>query len=148
MSGICTGLASKIEGLRDAPKSTLALPPLRTLSSSADTSATCPQRRSVPLLLDYEPGQLVIFRATKHSARPGPRAEDIHPEEGGEKYRYVVDKFWQVIGVDPEHREVVLATRRGKKRRLPVDHPALRKPNFWERWRYRKQWDWSTPTTD
>lgn len=85
---------------------------------------------------DYKPGDPVIFRVTKQSTDPGPRAVDVHPAPSGETYSYQVDKFWTVSDVQTTGT-VLLVTRRGKQRPVPKDDPRLRHARWWERWFYR-----------
>jgi len=83
----------------------------------------------------YRRGDPVIFRVTKHSYRPGPRARNIHPAPLGESYSYAVDKFWTVaeeLGDDM----LLLRTRRGKIHRIHAQDPQLRHATWWERVRY------------
>lgn len=77
-------------------------------------------------------GDPVVFRMTKRSPAPGPRARAIEPEPGGEDYQYQVDKYWVVAQIQSDGK-LVLRTRRGKSHILPADHPALRKPNLLEK---------------
>ena len=49
----------------------------------------------------YHVGDRVIYRATKRSEHPGPRAADVHPSPKGEEYSYAVDKFW-VVAAEPD----------------------------------------------
>ncbi len=83
----------------------------------------------------YRRGDPVIFRVTKSSYRPGPRARNIHPAPHGESYSYAVDKFWMVVeelGSDM----LLLQTRRGKTHRIHAHDPQLRHATWWERLRY------------
>jgi hypothetical protein len=82
-----------------------------------------------------QPGDHVIYRKTKHSERPGPRAINVHPTPKGEEYVYEVDKFWVVVQV--RDNSIVLATRRGKQHVVDRNNPALRRPNWIERWIYK-----------
>jgi hypothetical protein len=84
----------------------------------------------------FRPGDPVIYRATKHSAHPGPRAQEVTAETYGEGYSYVVDKFWVVAETRPDG-QVVLKTRRGKTHRLSADDPRLRPARWWERLWFR-----------
>ena len=81
------------------------------------------------------PGDWVIYRKTKWSSNPGPRAENIAPASNGDLHTYTVDKFWIVLEIH-DCGEVVVATRRGKQHIISADAPSLRKPNWFERWRY------------
>ncbi len=85
-------------------------------------------------------GDWVIYRKTKHSPVPGPRAENVLPAEHGDDYCYTVDKFWIVTGVLPGGR-LVLKTRRGKTHTVSQADPNLRKANWWERRRYRSRFE-------
>ena len=80
----------------------------------------------------FRRGGRVIFRKSKHSTVPGPRAKDIHPSPHGEDYAYYVEKFWTVAETRPGG-EIVVQTRRGKRHVLRPDDPALRRATWWER---------------
>jgi hypothetical protein len=84
----------------------------------------------------YKPGDPVVFRITKQSTEPGPRAVDIHPAPSGETYSYQVDKFWTVKEIHPDGT-LQLVTRRGKERQVSQDDLRLRRARWWERWLYR-----------
>jgi hypothetical protein len=81
----------------------------------------------------YKPGDRVVFRVSKHSRRPGPRARGIWPAPHGDTYRYQVDKFWVVSEVS-DNGDVIVRTRRGKTRRLAASDLNLRPATWWERW--------------
>jgi hypothetical protein len=83
-------------------------------------------------------GDPVVFRLTKYSTEPGPRARDITPAVHGETYRYVVDKYWSVSAVTADD-QLVLITRRGKTHTVRRDDPRLRKAYWWERWLYGRR---------
>ena len=83
---------------------------------------------------DYKPGNPVIFRVTKQSTDPGPRAVDVHPAQSGETYSYQVDKFWTVREVLDDNLQLV--TRRGKQRLVSKRDIRLRHARWWERWLY------------
>ncbi len=80
----------------------------------------------------FHPGQRVIYRLTKHSTRPGPRAQQIEPAHHGEDYGYFVDKYW-VVAETPDDDTVIVYTRRGKRHELRNDDPNLRAARWWER---------------
>lgn len=84
----------------------------------------------------FRPGDRVIYRKSKHSTSPGPRAADVQPAPRGEYYAYNVDKFWTVSEVKPDGT-IVVRTRRGKEHLLEPDDRALRKARWWERLLYR-----------
>jgi hypothetical protein len=84
------------------------------------------------------PGDPLIYRKPKVSARPGPRARNIQPSENGEEYRYEVDKFWTVADVLNDGR-LRAVTRTGKEVYLSAEDERLRKARLIERLRYRRR---------
>lgn len=80
----------------------------------------------------FRPGDTVVFRMTKISTRPGPRAEEIHPAPHGEWYTYKVDKFWVVVEAHDDGK-LLVQTRRGKQHLIDADSPQLRHARWWER---------------
>jgi hypothetical protein len=86
----------------------------------------------------YKPGDRVVYLATKHSAHPGPRAEDVEPEPHGEGYTYHVKKYWMVTDVTPDGWLTVV-TRRGKHRKVSADDPHLRPARWWELLLFRRR---------
>lgn len=98
-------------------------------------------------LTKFKVGDPVIFRTTKYSTHPGPRARRVMPSPHGEFYTYQVDKFWLVVGsLDDGH--VVVQTRRGKQHTLPADAEDLRAPSWWERLLYRRHFPKLEPVGD
>lgn len=94
------------------------------------------------------PGDRVVYRKTKFSTSPGPRAKEVAPAAHGDLYSYYVDKFWVVTDALPDGR-VRLRTRKGKERVVSVDDPNLRPARWWERWLYRERFraiDAATPS--
>ena len=85
--------------------------------------------------MQLEVGDWVVYRKTKHSTTPGPRATNINPSPGGEEYSYQVDKYW--IGAEVHSDHFVLETRRGKRHEVSKDDPNLRRPSLWQRWWHR-----------
>ena len=81
--------------------------------------------------VEFAPGDWVIYRKSKRSPVPGPRAKQIAPSVHGDDYGYVVDKFWIVQEVLPDGR-LRLRTRRGKDHQIAPDDPNLRRPRWWE----------------
>jgi hypothetical protein len=79
----------------------------------------------------YQPGDRVIYTATKHSSHPGPRAEAVEPEPHGEGYSYNVKKYWRVLDVRADGTLIVV-TRRGKQRSIPASDSHLRPARWWE----------------
>ena len=73
----------------------------------------------------FRPGDRVVYRKTKHTPKPGPRAEQILPASSGETYSYVVDKFWIVDRICDDG-DLLLRTRRGKTHKTRPDDPNLR----------------------
>lgn len=84
----------------------------------------------------YRPGDWVVYRMTKYSTQPGPRAQNVSASRSGEKYGYTVDKFWIVSEVR-EDGKLVLQTRRGKQHIVAADDRDLHLANWWERLYYR-----------
>ena len=93
----------------------------------------------------YSLGDWVVYRKTKYSASPGPRAKEIAPEPNGEAYLYCVEKFWVVASV--ENGRVGLKTRRGKQHTIDSSDPNLRPARWWERLLYRDRFPQSPPVT-
>jgi hypothetical protein len=79
----------------------------------------------------YRPGDRVVYTASKHSRRPGPRAEQLTPERNGEGYFYDVRKYWLVRAVGSDGTLTVV-TRRGKERQISADDRRLRPARWWE----------------
>lgn len=88
----------------------------------------------------FHAGDWVIYRKHKSSTSPGPRAENVHAAQKGNLYRYTVDKFWVVEGLE-EDGQLRLRTRRGKRHSVDASDPALRKAKVWERWIYRTRFE-------
>lgn len=84
----------------------------------------------------FQLGDQLIFRQSKISSHPTPRAKNVRPSRKGDNYSYVVDKFWVVAATLPSG-EIVAQTRRGKQRVLSTDDPNLRRANWLERIVYR-----------
>lgn len=84
----------------------------------------------------YRPGDWVVYRKSKYSTQPGPRAQNVAPARGGDKYAYTVNKFWVVSQVLDDGR-LVLQTRRGKEHIVDPDDHDLHPAHWWERWLYR-----------
>jgi len=83
-----------------------------------------------------EPGDFLIYRKSKASPRPGPRARNVEASEHGDDYYYEVDKFWTLADVLQDGRLVAL-TRTGKRVYLRQEDERLRKAGLLERVRYR-----------
>jgi hypothetical protein len=75
---------------------------------------------------ELEPGDYLIYRKSKASPRPGPRARNVQPAENGDDYYYEVDKFWTVSDVLEDGR-LVAVTRTGKHVYLTPEDERLRK---------------------
>jgi len=80
----------------------------------------------------FKPGDRIVYRQTKHSNHPTPRAVEVRPEPNGEFYTYDVLKYWIVAGVKADG-QILVVTRRGKQRTIQTDDPALRRARWWER---------------
>ena len=91
------------------------------------------------MLRPFAPGDWVIYRKTKHSPHPGPRASNVTPAKAGDLYGYTVDKFWIVRSIDAQ-KNVTLETRTGKQHVVGLDDPALRRASWWQRLRYRSRY--------
>jgi hypothetical protein len=91
----------------------------------------------------YHVGDWVVYRKTKHSASPGPRAKDVSPEPKGEAYSYCVEKFWVVTAIDAGL--LTLATRRGKQHTVSAEDANLRPARWWERLIYRDRFPAAEP---
>jgi hypothetical protein len=87
---------------------------------------------------NIEPGDFLIYRKSKASPRPGPRARNVHPSENGDDYYYEVDKYWTVADVLDDGRLLVV-TRTGKQVCIAPEDENLRKPGWLERFRYRSR---------
>ena len=87
---------------------------------------------------NWVPGQRVVYRKSKRSTTPGPRAASITANPKGEQYSYVVDKFWVVRRV-LESGQLELQTPGGKCHEVPRNDPNLRPASLIERllWRGR-----------
>lgn len=84
-------------------------------------------------MAQFRAGDFVVFRITKFSTDPGPRAKDVHPAPYGETYNYYVDKYWAVQSVSADG-QLDLVTRRGKHHQVPANDPRLRHATLFERW--------------
>ena len=83
-----------------------------------------------------EPGDYVIYRKSKASTRPGPRARNVEAAEKGDDYYYDVDKYWTLADVLSDGR-LVAVTRTGKRVYLAPEDERLRKAGLLARVRYR-----------
>jgi hypothetical protein len=92
----------------------------------------------------YQPGDWVIYRKTKHSLLPGPRAANVNAARFGDGYSYTVDKFWTVREVRSDG-SLLLETRRGKQHSVRPDDPCLRRANLWQRLWYRDRFEAVVP---
>lgn len=71
-------------------------------------------------------GDRIVYRKTKISPLPGPRAYEITGSDKGENYTYLVDKYWVVADVLDDGR-LVAKTRRGKLNYVWPYDPNVRK---------------------
>lgn len=85
-----------------------------------------------------EPGDWVIYRKTKHSEHPSPRASNVSPAPFGEGYSYTIDKYWVVQEVLADG-SLRLRTRRGKEHVVTAEDPRLRRANLLQRLLYRSR---------
>jgi hypothetical protein len=84
---------------------------------------------------EYKRGDRVVYKMSKHSTMPGPRAKDILPAPHGDDYSYQVDKYWVVLEMADEGH-IVVRTRRGKEHVVPATDPNLRPANWLEKLLY------------
>ena len=86
----------------------------------------------------WNPGDWAVYRKSKRSTSPGPRAANVVASQKGESYTYVVDKFWVVESVLPGDR-ILLRTAKGKSHIIDAADPGLRRPSLLQRlfWRHR-----------
>ncbi|WP_461509174.1 hypothetical protein [Rhodopirellula baltica] len=87
---------------------------------------------------EWKPGDWAIYRKSKRSKVPGPRASSVKPNLKGETYNYVVQKFWMVDEVHADGT-LTMRTTRGKTHRVPADDPNLTRPNWFARLRWRER---------
>lgn len=78
-----------------------------------------------------EPGDFLIYRKSKVSQRPGPRARNVQASERGDDYYYEVDKYWTVADVRDD--ELIAVTRTGKQVHLQPQDEHLRKAGLLDR---------------
>ncbi len=83
-------------------------------------------------------GDPIIYRKRKSSERPGPRAKQVFPLKNGDKYHYVVDKFWTVTNIR-EDGSFEVVTRTGKRHKLDQSDPNIHKPRLLEQVIYRSR---------
>ena len=81
-------------------------------------------------------GSPVIYRKTKHSVHPGPRAQSVSPAKHGDSYGYYVEKPWLVLECKSPDT-IIVKTRRGKRIELDANDPNLRPASLLDRLRYR-----------
>ena len=86
----------------------------------------------------WSPGDWAVYRKSKRSTSPGPRAAHVVASSKGEEYTYVVDKFWVVQDLLPEDR-LLLRTAKGKTHVIDSSDPNLRRASWLQRlvWRHR-----------
>lgn len=84
----------------------------------------------------YKPGDHVVYRKTKFSTHPGPRAMRIRGAARGDDYNYVVDKLWTVKAVRRDGMLEVV-TRRGKTHLLSPRDRSLRKASVLDEMKFR-----------
>ncbi len=87
---------------------------------------------------DWSEGDWAVYRKSKVSSSPGPRATNVVASRKGENYAYIVDKFWIVEALLPDGR-LRMRTARGKTHVVRLDDPCLRRPSLVQRlvWRNR-----------
>jgi hypothetical protein len=85
-----------------------------------------------------EPGDFLIYRKTKVSARPGPGARNVQASENGDDYYYEVDKYWRVTDVLDDGR-LVAVTRRGKQVYVTPEDRNVRRAGWFEALWHRRR---------
>lgn len=86
----------------------------------------------------FKRGDWIIYRKTKYSTHPGPRARNVAPTPKGDNYFYNVDKFWIVVEVLPDNMLRAM-TRRHKEVTCKASDPNLRRANWFERFLHRSR---------
>jgi hypothetical protein len=86
----------------------------------------------------FRKGDCVVYRRSKYTTHPGPRAHDVDASEHGDNYHYLVDKFWIVADI-PVEGQLLLRTRRGKTHVVEALDPNLRHATWWDRIRYHRR---------
>lgn len=86
----------------------------------------------------FQKGDWIVFRKTKFSEHPTPRAIEVTPSQQGDGYSYVVEKYWVVVDV-LEDGDLVVCTRRGKRHSIKPDEYQVRKANLWDRFFRRER---------
>jgi hypothetical protein len=86
----------------------------------------------------FKKGDWVVYRRSKHTSHPGPRARDVAASPHGDLYSYVVDKFWIVADVLADGN-ILLKTRRGKSHLVSAQDLNLRHATWWVRFRHRER---------
>jgi hypothetical protein len=84
----------------------------------------------------YTNGSPVVYRKTKFSVHPGPRAQNVSPAKHGDSYGYYVDKPWRFLKYKSPDK-IIVKTRRGKQLELDANDPNLRPASLWDRFRFR-----------
>ncbi len=87
---------------------------------------------------NYATGDWVVYRKSKMGTHPGPRALHVNPSSKGERYSYVVEKYWVVDEVLADG-QLELITRRGKRHVIDAHDPNLRHAGWICRWMYRER---------
>jgi hypothetical protein len=95
----------------------------------------------------YRPGECVVYRKPKFSTHPGPRATSVWATPHGDSYSYCVEKYYRVAEVGAG-KAVVVVTRRGRRRVLAADDPALRRARWWERLWFRHRFPAPAPADE
>ena len=90
------------------------------------------------MAVHFKRGDLLVYKKQKQSNRPGARAHSTAAAVQDGVFSYVVDKFWIVVKVcDDDTLEV--QTRGGKRHRLNIADPNLRRLTWWQRIWYRNR---------
>lgn len=84
----------------------------------------------------FRKGDWIVFRKTKFSEHPTPRAIEVTPSRQGDGYTYVVEKYWVVVDT-LDNGDLVVCTRRGKRHTISPDDYQVRKASLWDRFARR-----------
>tara|TARA_R110002072_G_scaffold103114_1_gene226292 strand:+ start:2723 stop:3295 length:573 start_codon:yes stop_codon:yes gene_type:complete len=129
-----------LANLRSLRRGVLHSPAAQNRSASAVDGSVLIHAEAVSSATEtaWKPGDWAIYRKSKRSKVPGPRASSVKPNLKGETYNYVVQKFWMVDEVHADGT-LTMRTTRGKTHRVPADDPNLTRPSWFARLRWRER---------
>ena len=121
-----------------APKISLDEESLKKLSCRNELGFIIASKWCVTMRKDWAQGDWVVYRKSKRSSSPGPRAAHVNASSKGESYTYTVDKFWVVDRLLPDG-QILLRTSTGKTNVLMSDDPNLRRAGILQRFFWRSK---------